>query len=59
MDDAEFLSGEARRCRRLAAGMLGTSVAPTLLEMADEYDRKADELRGEPNLGDSLAEAGA
>jgi hypothetical protein len=55
MEDIEFLSGEARRCRGLAAGMLGTSVAPTLLEMADEYDRKADELRAETNLGDGSA----
>ena len=59
MEEIEFLRGEARRCRRLAAGMLGTSIAPTLLQMAEQYDRKADELSGETNLGDSPAESGA
>jgi hypothetical protein len=59
MKEIEFLRGEARRCRRLAAGMLGTSIAPTLLQMADQCDRKADELLAETNLGDSPAESEA
>ena len=50
-----FLREEARRCRRLAAGSLGTPIAPTLLEMAEQYDRKADELGGEANISDGSA----
>jgi hypothetical protein len=59
MEEIEFLTGEARRCRRLAAGMLGTSIAPALLQMADQYDRQADEPSDETNLSDSSAESGA
>jgi hypothetical protein len=48
----KFLRNEARRCRRLAAAIGGGEMSKTLGEMADEYDRRADELSGNDNAGD-------
>ena len=48
MTDANFLRGQARKCRRLAAMVTTRDVVETLLEMAAEYERRADALEPEP-----------
>jgi PAS domain S-box-containing protein len=42
---AEDLMAQARRCRRLANGVLDERAATTLNRMADEYEAKAQALR--------------
>jgi hypothetical protein len=55
MEEIEFLREEARRCRRLAAGSLGTPIATKLLDMAEQHERKADALSGEGDLRNGSA----
>ncbi|HYG47050.1 MAG TPA: hypothetical protein VD846_03820 [Allosphingosinicella sp.] len=43
-DDAAFLREQARRCRRLARGIVTPDVVATLNRMADDYDARADEI---------------
>jgi hypothetical protein len=47
MKDADFLRGQARKCRRLAATVTTRDVVKTLTEMADEYEKRADALDAE------------
>ena len=42
----EDLLAQARRCRRLAHGVIDARAVETLSRMADEYEAKAAELRG-------------
>jgi PAS domain S-box-containing protein len=42
---ADDLMAQARRCRRLADGILDSQAADTLNRMADEYEAKAQALR--------------
>ena len=43
-DDAAFLREQARRCRRLARGIVTPDVVETLNGMADDYDARAEEM---------------
>ena len=43
-DDADFLREQARRCRRLARGIVTADVVETLNQMALDYDARADEI---------------
>ena len=43
-EDATFLREQAARCRRLAAGITAKDVAETLLRLAQDYERQADEI---------------
>jgi hypothetical protein len=44
MTDIDFLREQARKCRRLAAMVTTRDVVETLLQMAVDYDRRADVL---------------
>ena len=46
MDDTAFLRDQAAKCRRLAALVTTSDVAATLIEMAEEYERRAEALDG-------------
>lgn len=43
-NDAEFLRAQARKCRWLADRVNSRDVVQTLLQMAREYDARADRL---------------
>lgn len=43
-DNAAFLREQARRCRRLARGIVTPDVVETLNSMADDYEARADEM---------------
>ncbi|HEX8480961.1 MAG TPA: hypothetical protein VF650_03570 [Allosphingosinicella sp.] len=43
-DDAAFLREQARRCRRLARGIVTPDVVETLNGMADDYEARAVEI---------------
>ncbi|HLL31323.1 MAG TPA: hypothetical protein VK403_10035 [Allosphingosinicella sp.] len=43
-DDAVFLREQARRCRRLARGIVTPDVVETLNRMAGDYEARADEI---------------
>jgi hypothetical protein len=48
MTDAEFLRNQAQRCRWLAGRITSGDVAQSLIELADEYERRAERMeRGE------------
>lgn len=48
-DDAEFLRAQARKCRWLADRVNAPDVVETLLQMARDYEERADRLPpGEP-----------
>jgi len=51
MKDADFLRGQARKCRRLAATVTTRDVVKTLTEMADEYEKRAEALEAEDEAG--------
>jgi hypothetical protein len=53
MDDAAFLREQAAKCRRLAAMVTTKDVVATLVEMAEEYEQRADshERAEGPNAG--------
>ena len=42
MPDPEFFKQQAARCRRLAAGISDRSAIAALLELAEEFERRAD-----------------
>ena len=46
-DDAEFLRAQARKCRWLADRVNSPDVVQTLLQMAKDYEARAD--RPKPN----------
>jgi hypothetical protein len=46
-EDAAFLREQARRCRRLARGVVTPDVVETLNRMAVDYDDRADRLEKE------------
>jgi hypothetical protein len=52
MTDATFLRAQARKCRRLAAMVTTRDVVETLLEMAADYERRADALDQSGGGGD-------
>ena len=43
--DVRYLGRQAERCRRLAADINDATTRSTLLELADEYDRRAKRLK--------------
>lgn len=43
-DDAAFLREQARRCRRLARGIVTPDVVETLNQMACDYDVRAEAM---------------
>ncbi|HEX4737608.1 MAG TPA: hypothetical protein VH331_08610 [Allosphingosinicella sp.] len=52
-DDAEFLRAQARKCRWLADRVNSPDVVRTLLQMAQDYEARAD--RPKPNEPPSSA----
>lgn len=46
-EDVEFLRAQAVKCRWLAARIATKDVADTLLQMARDYEERADRLTGE------------
>ena len=44
-DDAEFLRAQARKCRWLADRVNSPDVVQTLLQMAKDYEARADRPR--------------
>ena len=42
MDDAEFLRAQARKCRWLADRVNAPDVVQTLLQMARDYEKRAE-----------------
>jgi hypothetical protein len=45
-NDAQFLRAQARKCRWLADRVNARDVVETLMEMARDYDARADRLDG-------------
>jgi hypothetical protein len=52
MSDAAFLRDQAARCRRLAGMVTTRDVVDTLLDMAREYDARAEALEREERPDD-------
>jgi hypothetical protein len=48
-EDVAFLRAQAQKCRWLAARVSAKDVGETLLQMAREYDGRADRLAAEPD----------
>jgi hypothetical protein len=47
MSNAAFLLEQAKRCRRLAAGINDERAIDRLRQMAEEFEQRAAELAGE------------
>jgi hypothetical protein len=50
-EDVEFLRAQAEKCRWLAARVAAKDVERTLLQMAQEYDVRADRIAAEKDGG--------
>jgi hypothetical protein len=50
-EDDEFLRAQAEKCRWLAARVTAKDVAATLLQMAQEYDGRAERIAAERSGG--------
>ena len=48
MSDAAYFLEQAARCRRLAAELYDPADAKMLLELAEDFERRAAELTNEP-----------
>ena len=48
MSEATYLLEQAERCRRLAARLTDKATADALLELAEDFARRAAELINEP-----------
>jgi hypothetical protein len=47
MTDATYLIDQAKRCRRLAAGINDPGTVATLLQMAEDFERRAAPIANE------------
>lgn len=47
LEDVDFLRAQAEKCRWLAARVAAKDVERTLIEMAREYDARADRIAAE------------
>jgi len=51
LEDVDFLRAQAEKCRWLAARVAAKDVERTLLQMAREYDGRADRIAAEKRDG--------
>lgn len=52
-EDATYLRDQAEKCRRLAKSLSSQDVASTLLGMALDYEKRAEEIDERPPAGPS------
>jgi hypothetical protein len=53
MPDASYFRDQVERCRRLAGLVTTADVVESLLQMAEDYERKAVELESRPGGKDA------